>query len=91
MSKSKKQKKLKVEEAGDEVKNDGEYVIKIGKLFVADYRSSFLTLKPFEPISVVDSLSAVQEFIYDEDNAKEIAKRINGKVYQIHFELKEVK
>ena len=66
------------------VNNIGGYVIKIGDAFVASYqRSGFIVMCKDFPYQLVPNLSDVQEVLYNKDKAKEMAKIVNGKVYQI--------
>lgn len=69
------------------VNNIGGYVIKIGNAFVASYqRSGFIVMYKDFPYQLVPNLSDVQEVLYNKDKAKEMAKIVNGKVYQIRVE-----
>ncbi len=66
------------------VNNIGGYVIKIGDAFVASYRrSGFIVMRKDFPYQLVPNLSDVQEVLYNKDKAKEMAKTVNGRVYQI--------
>ena len=66
------------------VNNIGGYVIKIGDAFVASYqRSGFIVMRENFPYQLAPNLSDVQEVLYNKDKAKEIAKTVNGRVYQI--------
>lgn len=66
------------------INNIGGYVIKIGDAFVASYqRSGFIVMRKNFPYQLVPNLSDVQEVLYNKDKAKEMAKTVNGKVYQI--------
>ena len=66
------------------VNNIGGYVIKIGDAFVASYqRSGFIVMRENFPYKLAPNLSDVQEVLYNKDKAKEIAKTVNGRVYQI--------
>lgn len=66
------------------VNNIGGYVIKIGDAFVASYqRCGFLFMSKNFPYQLVLNLSDVQEILYNRDKAKEMAKKVNGRVYQI--------
>ena len=74
------------------VNNIGGYVIKIGNAFVASYqRDGLFNLAKNYPFTLMPHLEDVREFLYDPDRAKEIAKRVNGKVYQVCVELVEDK
>ena len=69
------------------VNNIGGYVIKVGDAFVASYqRSGFIVMRENFPYQLAPNLSDVQEVLYNKDKAKEIAKKVNGKVYQICVE-----
>ena len=64
--------------------NIGGYVIKIGDAFVASYqRCGFIAMCKNFPYQLVPNLSDVQEILYNRDKAKEMAKIVNGRVYQI--------
>lgn len=66
------------------VNNIGGYVIKIGDAFVASYqRCGFIVMCKNFPYQLVPNLSDVQEILYNRDKAKEMAKKVNGRVYQI--------
>ena len=66
------------------INNIGGYVIKVGDAFVATYqRSEFLLLTKNYPCLLTPNLSDVQEVLYNKDKAKEMAKKVNGSVYQI--------
>lgn len=66
------------------VNNIGGYVIKIGDAFVASYqRCGFIVMCKNFPYQLVPNLSDVQEVLYNKDEAKEMAKTVNGRVYQI--------
>lgn len=69
------------------VNNIGGYVIKVGDAFVTSYqRSGFIVMCKDFPYQLVPNLSDVQEVLYNKDKAKEMAKIVNGKVYQICVE-----
>lgn len=64
--------------------NIGGYVIKIGDAFVASYqRCGFIVMCKNFPYQLVPNLSDVQEILYNRDKAKEMAKKVNGRVCQI--------
>ncbi|MFR5008566.1 MAG: hypothetical protein ACLUB8_04205 [Limosilactobacillus vaginalis] len=66
------------------VNNIGGYVIKIGDAFVASYqRCGFIAMCKNYPYQLVPNLSDVQEVLYNINKAKEMAKKVNGRVYQI--------
>ena len=66
------------------VNNIGGYVIKTGDAFVASYqRCGFIAMCKNYPYQLVPNLSNVQEVLYNRDKAKEMAKKVNGRVYQI--------
>ena len=66
------------------VNNIGGYVIKIGDAFVASYQwRVFIVMCKDFPYQLVPNLSDVQEVLYNKDEAKEMAKIVNGRVYQI--------
>lgn len=66
------------------VNNIGGYVIKVGDAFVTSYqRSGFFLLTKEYPYQLAPNLSDVQEVLYNKDKAKEMAKKVDGRVYQI--------
>lgn len=66
------------------INNIGGYVIKVGDAFVASYqRCGFIVMCKNFPYQLVPNLSDVQEILYNRDKAKEMAKKVNGRVYQI--------
>lgn len=66
------------------VNNIGGYVIKIGDAFVASYqRCGFIAMCKNYLYQLVPNLSDVQEVLYNINKAKEMAKKVNGRVYQI--------
>lgn len=68
------------------INNIGGYVIKVGNVFIGDYRREFPAIFSNMPNSVVPRLSKVREVLHDKNKAQSIAKDINGKVYQICVE-----
>lgn len=67
--------------------NVGGYVIKIGNAFVASYqRDGLFNLAKNYPLTLMPHLEDVREFLHNKDQAKIIAKCVNGKVYQVCVE-----
>ena len=63
---------------------NGNRLVKIGDAFVASYqRCGFIAMCKNYPYQLVPNLSDVQEVLYNINKAKEMAKKVNGRVYQI--------
>lgn len=68
------------------VENIGGYVVKVGRYFVASYKRSLIRMGIKYPDMLTDRLYKVKDILYRIDTAKEVAKELNGKVYQICVE-----
>lgn len=69
------------------VENIGGYVVKVGRYFVASYKRNLIRMNTLEyPDMLTDRLYKVKDILYRIDTAKEVAKELNGKVYQICVE-----
>lgn len=67
--------------------NVGGYVVKVGRYFVASYKRSLLQMNALKyPDMLTDRLYKVKDILYSVDTAKEVAKELDGKVYQICVE-----
>lgn len=69
------------------VENIGGYVVKVGRYFVASYKRSLIRMNTLKyPDILTDRLYKVKDILYRIDTAEEVAKELNGKVYQICVE-----
>lgn len=69
------------------LENNGGYVVKVGRCFVASYKRSLLHMNAlWYPDMLTDRLYKVKDILYNIDTAKEVAKQLDGKVYQVCVE-----
>lgn len=69
------------------VKSIGGYLIKVGTMYAISYsKNGILDLGYSDVKELSPYLGKVKQLLHNEEQAKLIAEKVNGKVYQLAFE-----